>query len=75
MYFQFLLTVALILKIEIICMYVALLCNDAKVLSFRWFSKCVLQSRGQEIIDGLKVALQGMSCSVKTILINCLVAQ
>ncbi|GAA6087858.1 piwi-like protein 1 isoform X1 [Tachysurus ichikawai] len=24
----------------------------------RWFSKCVLQSRGQEIIDGLKVALQ-----------------
>ncbi|KAJ7994148.1 hypothetical protein DPEC_G00262900 [Dallia pectoralis] len=25
----------------------------------RWFSKCVLQSRGQEIMDGLKVALQG----------------
>lgn len=73
MYFQFLVTVALIL--EIICKYVALLCNDAKVLSFRWFSKCVLQSRGQEIIDGLKVALQGMSCSVKTILINYLVAQ
>ncbi|KAL6456425.1 hypothetical protein MHYP_G00349690 [Metynnis hypsauchen] len=24
----------------------------------RWFSKCVLQSRGQEIIDGLKVALK-----------------
>ncbi|XP_060786656.1 piwi-like protein 1 [Neoarius graeffei] len=24
----------------------------------RWFSKCVLQNRGQEIIDGLKVALQ-----------------
>ncbi|KAM9475833.1 piwi-like protein 1 [Clarias gariepinus] len=24
----------------------------------RWFSKCVLQSRGQEIIDGLKLALQ-----------------
>uniref|UniRef100_A0AAY5L230 Piwi-like protein 1 n=1 Tax=Esox lucius TaxID=8010 RepID=A0AAY5L230_ESOLU len=25
----------------------------------RWFSKCVLQSRGQEIMDGLKGALQG----------------
>ncbi|XP_062855469.1 piwi-like protein 1 isoform X2 [Trichomycterus rosablanca] len=25
----------------------------------RWFSKCVLQNRGQEIIDGVKVALQG----------------
>uniref|UniRef100_A0A8C8HBT4 Piwi-like protein 1 n=1 Tax=Oncorhynchus tshawytscha TaxID=74940 RepID=A0A8C8HBT4_ONCTS len=25
----------------------------------RWFSKCVLQNRGQEIMDGLKVALQG----------------
>uniref|UniRef100_A0AAR2LX11 Piwi-like protein 1 n=1 Tax=Pygocentrus nattereri TaxID=42514 RepID=A0AAR2LX11_PYGNA len=25
---------------------------------YRWFSKCVLQSRGQEIIDGLKVALK-----------------
>ncbi|XP_026877877.2 piwi-like protein 1 isoform X1 [Electrophorus electricus] len=25
----------------------------------RWFSKCVLQGRGQEIIDGLKVALKG----------------
>uniref|UniRef100_A0A8B9HXL6 Piwi-like protein 1 n=1 Tax=Astyanax mexicanus TaxID=7994 RepID=A0A8B9HXL6_ASTMX len=25
----------------------------------RWFSKCVLQSRGQEIIDGLKGALKG----------------
>uniref|UniRef100_A0A674C1D0 Piwi-like RNA-mediated gene silencing 1 n=1 Tax=Salmo trutta TaxID=8032 RepID=A0A674C1D0_SALTR len=24
-----------------------------------WFSKCVLQNRGQEIMDGLKVALQG----------------
>ncbi|XP_069038322.1 piwi-like protein 1 [Lepisosteus oculatus] len=24
----------------------------------RWYSKCVLQSRGQEIIDGLKVPLQ-----------------
>ncbi|XP_071371123.1 piwi-like protein 1 isoform X4 [Centroberyx affinis] len=25
----------------------------------RWFSKCVLQSRGQEIMDGLKMALIG----------------
>nr|ASR73908.1 piwi-like protein 1 [Acipenser dabryanus] len=24
----------------------------------RWFSKCVLQSRGQEIVDGLKISLQ-----------------
>lgn len=27
----------------------------------RWFSKCVLQSRGQEIIDSLKEALHGTS--------------
>lgn len=42
-------------------MYVTLLCNGTKYCPFlRWFSKCVLQNRGQEIIDGLKVALQGM---------------
>ncbi|MBN3322502.1 PIWL1 protein, partial [Atractosteus spatula] len=33
---------------------------DIKILDYfyRWYSKCVLQSRGQEIIDGLKVPLQ-----------------
>ncbi|CAB1319687.1 unnamed protein product [Coregonus sp. 'balchen'] len=31
----------------------------------RWFSKCVLQNRGQEIMDGLKVALQGMFSALK----------
>lgn len=25
----------------------------------RWFSKCVLQHKGQEIMDGLKMALSG----------------
>ncbi|MBN3296088.1 PIWL1 protein, partial [Amia calva] len=30
-----------------------------------WFSKCVLQSRGQEIIDGLKLSLQGTYTALK----------
>eukprot|EP00064_Thunnus_orientalis_P007810 superscaffoldBa00000888_g7832 len=28
----------------------------------RWFSKCVLQHKGQEIMDGLKMALSGNKC-------------
>ncbi len=34
---------------------------------FRWFSKCVLQNRGQEIIDGLKGSLQGVICLILVI--------
>lgn len=26
-----------------------------------WFSRCVFQDRGQELVDGLKVCLQGQS--------------
>uniref|UniRef100_A0AAQ6IUS5 Piwi-like protein 1 n=1 Tax=Anabas testudineus TaxID=64144 RepID=A0AAQ6IUS5_ANATE len=29
------------------------------ICSLRWFSKCVLQHKGQEIMDGLKIALTG----------------
>jgi hypothetical protein len=33
-------------------------CNMLLLVS-RWFSRCVLQDKGQEIMDGLKMAIVG----------------
>lgn len=37
-------------------------CIMLLLLLLRWFSKCVLQNRGQEIIDALKGSLHGVKC-------------